>query len=218
MAQLPAHRAAVYSLAFSPDGSRLAAAGFERKVRMYDPQSHELVGELEGPDTDLRSVAFSPDGTQLAAAGRNGKIRVWTMPTGEVRQEVAAGTGRIRTLAWLPDGQKLVSAGESRMLQRLGRRRRASARASSTAAPASCCRWSSVEKHLIATGGSDNVVRVWNWQTQTEADGLLGHTGSVASLAFDPSSRTIISGSYDTTVRVWRLRAAGGGAGHGRGD
>jgi WD40 repeat protein len=63
---------------------------------------------------------------------------------------------------------------------------------------------------LIATGGSDNVVRIWNWQTLAEADKLLGHTGSVATLAFDPQSNVIISGSYDTTVRVWRLKAAGG--------
>jgi WD40 repeat protein len=60
-------------------------------------------------------------------------------------------------------------------------------------------------EQFIATGGSDNVIRVWNWQTQAEAEQLLGHTGSVASLAFDGTSRTIISGSYDTTVRVWRL-------------
>ena len=39
---------------------------------------------------------------------------------------------------------------------------------------------------LIATGGSDNLVRVWNWHTQIEADRLQGHTGSVATLAFDP--------------------------------
>ena len=57
-------------------------------------------------------------------------------------------------------------------------------------------------EHLIATGGSDNVVRIWNWQTQTEVDRLLGHTGSVATLAYDPTSGVVLSGSYDTTVRV----------------
>ena len=60
-------------------------------------------------------------------------------------------------------------------------------------------------EHLIATGGSDNLVRVWDWNTQTEADRLQGHTGSVATLAFDPQSAVIISGSFDTTVRVWKL-------------
>ena len=60
----------------------------------------------------------------------------------------------------------------------------------------------------IATGGSDNVVRVWNWQTQAETDRLLGHTGSVAALAFDRQSGLFISGSFDTTVRVWKLNSS----------
>ena len=61
--------------------------------------------------------------------------------------------------------------------------------------------------NLIATGGSDNLVRIWNWQTQAEADHLQGHTGSVATLAFDRASGVIVSGSYDTTVREWQLPA-----------
>ncbi len=61
------------------------------------------------------------------------------------------------------------------------------------------------DENLIVTGGSDNMVRVWNWQTQTEVKPFAGHTGSVATLAFDPASRMIISGSFDTTVRAWKL-------------
>ena len=64
--------------------------------------------------------------------------------------------------------------------------------------------------NLIATGGSDNTVRIWNWQTRDEAEHFVGHTGSVATLAFDPASGVLISGSYDTTVRVWRLEGTGG--------
>jgi len=62
--------------------------------------------------------------------------------------------------------------------------------------------------NLIATGGSDNLVRVWNWQTGSEADRLAGHTGSIAALSYDADSGQIISGSYDTTVRVWTLKPA----------
>lgn len=60
-------------------------------------------------------------------------------------------------------------------------------------------------ENLIATGGSDNVVRIWNWQTQSETEHFVGHTGSVATMAFDPQSNAIISGSFDTTARVWQL-------------
>ena len=119
--------------------------------------------------------------------------------------EIAAGLGRIRTLAYLPDGDKLVSAGEGRTIRHLGRQTRRGR------LPKFNCRTGKVlsmavcGENLIATGGSDNVVRIWNWQSADEVDRLLGHTGSVAALAFDPLSAVFISGSFDTTVRVWRL-------------
>lgn len=206
LVDLPTHPHAVYSLAYSPDGRLLAAAGFEHEVRLYDAANGQLVKELDGPGDDLRSVVFSPDGEHLATGGRNGQIRVWRMPEATIQLEISAGIGRLRTLAYLPDGAKLASAGEGReiciwdastgeQLQKLN------CRSGKVLSMVVC------GENLVATGGSDNVVRIWNWQTRSEADRLLGHTGSVATLAFDATSGVIVSGSYDTTVRVWKLRA-----------
>ena len=162
------------------------------------------VRKLEGPGVDLRSVVFSPDGMQLAAAGRNGQIRIWNVPSGITALEISATLGRMRTLAYLPQGDMLVSAGESRTISvwdaHTGEQRGALRPRSGKVLSMTVC-----GDDLIATGGSDNVVRVWNWRTQQEADRLQGHTGSVATLAYDPASAMIISGSFDTTVRVWKL-------------
>ncbi len=151
-----------------------------------------------------RAVAYSPDGRHLAAAGRNGQIQVWSVPGGDLELEIAAGIRRIRSLAYLPDGSKLVSAGEGRTVRLFDAK-------SGQEAYSFTCRAGKLMsmvvcgENLIATGGSDNVVRVWNWQTQREVDHFVGHTGSVAALAFDAASQTIISGSFDTTVRVWSI-------------
>jgi WD40 repeat protein len=204
--RMPTHERAVYSVAYSPDGLRLAAVGFENVVRLYDAAGGQLIQELEGPCADLRSVVYSPDGTQLAAAGRNGQIRVWSMPAATVALNIDGGRNRIRTLAYLPQGAQLVSAGESRTIviwdaqsgQRHGELKPQSGKVLSMVV---------CGQDFIATGGSDNLVRVWNWRTQQETNRLQGHTGSVATLAFDSTSSTVISGSFDTTVRVWKLDA-----------
>ncbi len=210
IAELPAHPSVIYSIAFSPDGSQLAAVGFERTVRLYDVANLKLDRDLEGPDDDLRSVVYSPDGTRLATAGRNGRIRIWSLPNGTLLRDITAGSRRIRSLAWLGGGEKLAAAGEGRTITIWNAD-------TGQPLPSLDCRGTKVlsmvvcGESLIATGGSDNVIRLWNWQTQTEADRLVGHTGSVAALAFDHSTGTIVSGSYDTTVRVWRLPAGGTG-------
>jgi WD40 repeat protein len=205
--QLP-HEQAIYSIAYNPRGNLLAAVGFEAVVRLYDLEGG-AVRRLDGPGSDLRSIVFSPDGTRVATAGRSGLIRLWNLAAGDAPLDIAAGTGRIRTLAYLPAGDKLVSAGEGRAIavwdaatgQAVYRFTCPSAKVLSMAV---------CGESLIATGGTDNVIRVWNWQTHTEVDRLRGHTGSVASLAYDAASGIVLSGSYDTTVRVWRLDAAGG--------
>jgi WD40 repeat protein len=204
---LPRHSHAVYSLAFNAEGDTLAAVGFGHQVCLFDPQSGEEIGKLVGPGHDLRSVVFSPDGKQIAAAGRSGQIRVWTLPSFDIALEIAAGPRRLRSLAYLPAGDKLVSAGEGRAISvwdvATGNEVRKLACPACKVLSMTVC-----SDRQIATGGSDNVLRVWNWEEGTEAERLNGHTGSVSALAFDSASGTIISGSFDTTVRVWRLGAS----------
>jgi WD40 repeat protein len=104
----------------------------------------------------------------------------------------------------LPQGKSLVSAGDSRTISiwdaLSGELRGELKPQSGKVLSMVVC-----GENFIATGGSDNLVRVWNWRTHQEANRLQGHTGSVATLAFDPASSTVISGSFDTTVRVWKL-------------
>jgi WD40 repeat protein len=63
----------------------------------------------------------------------------------------------------------------------------------------------------IASGGSDNLVRVWDLSTQKMTANFTGHTGSVAALACDPTGKTLVSGGFDTTIRVWQLTSSGEG-------
>jgi WD40 repeat protein len=59
----------------------------------------------------------------------------------------------------------------------------------------------------LAAGGSDDLIRVWDLATRSEQLRLVGHTGSVSALAWDSQAEVLISGSFDTTVRLWLLRS-----------
>ncbi|MGA1863653.1 MAG: hypothetical protein ACMUHX_01190, partial [bacterium] len=55
----------------------------------------------------------------------------------------------------------------------------------------------------IASGSSDNTVRLWDTSSGKEVKRFKGHSDSVSSVAFSPDGKNIASGSRDNTVRLW---------------
>ena len=59
---------------------------------------------------------------------------------------------------------------------------------------------------MLASGGPDSTVRLWDVAARTCIATLTGHAKAVTSVAFSPDGSTLASGSHDKTVRLWRLR------------
>jgi cytochrome c len=73
----------VISIAISPDGARLAAAGIGGAVAVIDRKTRNLARTLVGPGLPVWSVAFMPDGRTLLTGGADNIIRRWNAATGE---------------------------------------------------------------------------------------------------------------------------------------
>lgn len=71
----------IRSLAFSPGGTRLAAAGGSMVIALYDVQHGEQVATLTGHDSWIFSVDWSHTGEYLLSACFDGKAKVWSVET-----------------------------------------------------------------------------------------------------------------------------------------
>jgi hypothetical protein len=93
----------VYAAVFHPAGARVASAGRDRAIWLWDLATGQEVARLEGHANYVWSLAFSPDGTSLVSGSGDSTVRLWDTEPLARRQ-----TARRESEALRPEAQRLV--------------------------------------------------------------------------------------------------------------
>jgi serine/threonine protein kinase/WD40 repeat protein len=104
------HHGIIWDIACSLDGKRLATAGDDGTVRVWDAESLSELRVLRGHDDPVFTVALSPDGQWLASAGMAGSTKLWDLGSagGTGEAPVIAARQLANRLLFAPDGRTVA--------------------------------------------------------------------------------------------------------------
>jgi WD40 repeat protein len=111
------HSQEITDVAFSPDGKRLATAGKDRFVKIWDMENgHELL-TYKGHTDSVRCLTFNPQGTLIASAGDDADVRLWDPVSGkDVRTMKGKGT-YVTSLVFSRDGKHVFAAADDKAVR-----------------------------------------------------------------------------------------------------
>jgi WD40 repeat protein/tetratricopeptide (TPR) repeat protein len=212
------HMGGITRLAFSPDGTRLATGGDLGFVGVWDLAKRKRLFFFKGYTAGVTGLAFSGDGQWLVSLDSRGTVRPWQLTAQqESRALTGAGPTLSSRLAYSPDGQWLAATGpltlwDARAGVLVGRLGSAESVAFSP------------DSKILAWGGSDSRVRLWDVENRRFLRTLEGRPREpiddrrvIGSLAFSPDGKWLaagfghinwFAGGYDQVVKVWEMGSA----------
>lgn len=167
-------------VAFSPDGSRIAAGARDEKVYIMDFLTGNQLATYTGHTGWVTFAAFSSDGASLASTGDDKKILVWNAQTGASTLTITGHTTYPDFVCFSPDGATLASLGTGMTITRSG---------------------SSIS---MTIGDSDRFPRLWNPKTAEELTRIDVGGDVVCEIAFSSDWKMMVTGNKTGLLRIFQ--------------
>ena len=218
-----------HSVAFSPDGSLIAAGCSDSTIRVWDNATTKEVRTIKGHEGKVLDVAFASGSKRIASVSSDGTARVWLARPGkqlEVLKDNKSNT-EVWRVAFDPSTNQITTGDSAGLISfwRDGKRERSFETISAdNGGPAGVGGLAFSPDGKLISSGFQFEVGIWNAATGkggptlrditpkrviggNDPDPGIGHFNFVLSVAFSPDGKFLASSSVDATIRVWDVES-----------
>jgi len=199
----------VTALAFSPDGSEVAASGYH-EITWWKVSTGEFVRRRQGLGERVYDIAYSPDGKWFAAAdgdpGQFGSAKLWKVEAGGKlipSRDLYESPDVVYTVAFSPDGKKIAAAGADRSLRVFEVETGKQLLLNEDHADWIFEVAFSPDGKRLASAARDKTSKVFDVEKKESLVTFPTHAVPVYTVAFSPDGKSVLTGGEDNRIRVW---------------
>ncbi|MCP4702503.1 MAG: tetratricopeptide repeat protein [Gammaproteobacteria bacterium] len=197
------HEDWVFHAAFSPDGTHLLTASYDKTARLWDAETGTLLHTLAGHKSWVEHAIFSPDGTRVLTASPDSTARLWDVETGTLLHTLAGHKSWVEHAVFSPNGTRVFTASSDNTARLWDANSGTSLYILSGHEDLVAHAAFSPDGTHLLTASWDNTARLWDADSGIPLHILSGHEDSVAHAAFSPDGHRVLTASYDKTARLW---------------
>lgn len=199
---LPRINDVVLDVCFSPDGNRLAIAGADGMIRVYDISTPEdKPPQLFSSHSDwVYSIAWNQDGKRMVSASRDKTAKLYDMEKNELMLTYSAHGSAVRGVAFNPAGTEVYSVGADQKVHRW--KSENGEKVGEFGLGGEALR---IQRRgpLSLVAGTNSQVRVYDMDKPAELKQLAGHGDWTLSADSHPTDSRVVGGSHSGEVIVW---------------
>ncbi len=200
---LSLHGDDVAAVAYSPDGKYLASCGNDNIIMVWDANNYKLIEKLTGHSSDVTAIEFTRDGKYLYSSDWDKKLIIWKTKNWKKEKCYENLNESVNSLIISPDGKyiTILTTDGGLYFNKLSdiNITRATFKFASNLWQADY----SPDGLYLATGGSDNLIKIFNTETGKKIKVLNGGNSTVCAVNFSPDGKFLASAGYDKTIKIW---------------